>query len=273
MKLWKQVRKVKVDNLQFDFEDIDIEFDVKTTDTNDSDVASIKLYNLAETTKNKLKANQIVTIEAGYRELSGIIFAGIVESVTTIREDNDLVTLITASPNNRAYSNTIVNVQYKAGIKASEILSQVAKIIPFEIKVKGLGKDTTYPAGKAFSNRLNNVMEILAKDTKSKVNFTDKAIVFEIPGKVYSSLLELGSEQGLIKVEKKEEKADTKENKAEKEKKQKYVIESLLVPVVKVGQQLNIKSMLFTGKVVVKESNYVAKDLNQFTVIALCEVV
>lgn len=101
-KLWKQVRIVTVGGLIFDYEDLDVEFDVKCTDDNKSDTATIRIYNLSETTKNKIQANQAVTIDAGYRELHGVIFAGIVESVSTNRSDNDIVTTITASPNNRA---------------------------------------------------------------------------------------------------------------------------------------------------------------------------
>lgn len=273
-KLWKQIRVVKIGDLTFDYDNLDIEFDVKTTSGNESDIASIKIYNLSETTKNTLKTNQIVTITAGYRELNGVIFGGIVESITTYREDNDLVTLITASPNNRAYTNTIVNIQFKQGIKASEILKQLESIIPFKILVKGLGKDIIYSSGKAFSNRLNNVINILAKDTHSNARFTEKEIVFEIPGKIYSSCLTLSSKQGLIKIEKKEDKADIKkENKNETKGKQQYTIEALLVPLIKIGQQLDIDSSPYKGKVVVKECNYIAKDLNIFTVSALVEVI
>ena len=213
-KLWKQVRIITVGGLIFDYEDLDVEFDIKCTDDNKSDTATIRIYNLSETTKNKIQANQAVTIDSGYRELHGVIFAGIVESVSTNRSDNDIVTTITASPNNRAYTNTPVNMQFKAGIKASEILKQLEKIIPFKVDIKELGKDTVYENGKAFSNRLSNVISVLAKDTGTIARFTDSTIEFKKPGKAYSNVLKLGSEQGLVRVDKKEEKAE-----AEKEKK------------------------------------------------------
>ena len=85
-KLWKQVRVVTVGELVFDYEDIDVEFDVKCTDDNKSDIATIKIYNLSETTKNKIQANQIVNIDAGYRELHQSIFGGLVENIRTYRD-------------------------------------------------------------------------------------------------------------------------------------------------------------------------------------------
>lgn len=273
-KLWKQVRLITIGELIFDYDDIDVEFDVSCTDDNKSDIATIKIYNLSESTKNKIENNQIVNIDAGYRELHESIFGGLVESVRTYRDGNDLVTIIEASPNNRAYTNTAVNVQFARGIKASEILRQLEKVIPFKIDIKELGKDPVYQNGKVFSNRLSKVISILAKDTGTITRFTDSTIEFKLPNKSYGSTLKLTSEQGLIRVEKKEEKADIKkDNKNAKKDKPKYYIEAFLVPIIKIGQQLEVESMVWTGTGIVKECTYVAGDITSFTVNAVVEVI
>lgn len=273
-KLWKQIRIATIGDLIFDYENIDIEFEVRCTDDNKPDTATIKIYNLSETTKNKIEVNQVVNIDAGYRELHETIFGGLVESIRTYRDGNDLVTIIEASSNNRAYTNTIVNVQFASGISASEILKQLEKAIPFKIEIKELGKDTIYPNGKVFSNRLSNVIPILARDTGTIARFTDGIIEFKKAGKSYSSSLKMASEQGLIRVEKKEEKAEAKkDDKATKKEKQKYNIEAFLVPLVKIGQQLEVESMEWTGTGVVKECTYIAGDITSFTVNAVVEVI
>lgn len=273
-KLWKQIRIATIGELIFDYENIDIEFEVRCTDDNKSDTATIRIYNLSETTKNKIEVNQVVNIDAGYRELHQTIFGGLVESIRTYRDGNDLVTIIEASSNNRAYTNTIVNVQFASGISASEILKQLEKTIPFKIEIKELGKDTIYPNGKVFSNRLSNIIPILAKDTGTIARFTDGIIEFKKAGKSYSTSLKMTSEQGLIRVEKKEEKAEAKkDDKATKKEKQKYNIEAFLVPLVKIGQQLEVESMEWTGTGIVKECTYVAGDITSFTVNAVVEVI
>lgn len=273
-KLWKQIRIATIGDLIFDYENIDIEFEVRCTDDNKPDTATIKIYNLSETTKNKTEVNQVVNIDAGYRELHETIFGGLVESIRTYRDGNDLVTIIEASSNNRAYTNTIVNVQFASGISASEILKQLEKVIPFKIEIKELGKDTIYPNGKVFSNRLSNVISILARDTGTIARFTDGIIEFKKAGKSYSTSLKMTSEQGLIRVEKKEEKAEAKkDDKATKKEKQKYNIEAFLVPLVKIGQQLEVESMEWTGTGIVKECTYVAGDITSFTVNAVVEVI
>jgi len=281
-KLWKQVRLITIGETLFDYEQLDIDFDVKCTDDNNSDIATIKLYNLSETTRQKLKLNQDVSIDAGYRELHGVIFNGIVESISTSRDENDFITTIEATPNNRAYTNTIINRQFKAGIKASEVIKQIEKMCNFTMDIKELGKDTVYPNGKVFSGRLSNVIPILAKDTGTICRFTNTTIEFKLPNKAYSSVLHLGAEQGLIRIDKKMDKADIKEKDNKKPKKDnskatsskpKFDIECLLIPLIKIGQLLEIESTLFKGQVVVKECNFVASGLETFTVSASVEVV
>ena len=274
-KLWKQVRLITIGEIVFDYEQLDIDFEVKCTDDNKSDIATIKLYNLSEATKQKLKENQDVSIDAGYRELHGVIFNGIVESITTSRDENDFITTIEATPNNRAYTNTIINRQFKAGIKASEVIKQIEKMCNFTMDIKELGKDTVYPNGKVFSGTISR--------------FTNTSIEFKLPNKVYSSVIHLGGEQGLIRVDKKMDKADIKKdekkasknskskkksnNKTSEKGKQKFDIECLLIPLIKIGQLLEIESTTFKGKVVVKECDFSASGVETFSATATVEVV
>ena len=285
MKLWKQVRLITIGDIVFDYDELDVEFEVKCTDDNKSDLATIKLYNLSDTTLQKLKLNQDVSIDAGYRDIHGVIFNGIVESISTSRDENDFITTIEATPNNRAYANTIINRQFKAGIKASEVIKQIGTMCNFTMDIKELAKDTVYPNGKVFSGRLSNVIPILARDTGTICRFTNTTIEFKLPNKAYSSVLHLGAEQGLIRIDKKMDKADIKEKKGpqvenknksnvdKKISKSKFDIECLLVPLIKIGQLLEIESTLFKGQVVVKECNFVASGLESFTVSASVEVV
>lgn len=285
MKLWKQVRLITIGEIVFDYDELDVEFEVKCTDDNKSDLATIKLYNLSNTTLQKLKLNQDVSIDAGYRDLHGVIFNGILESISTSRDENDFITTIEATPNNRAYANTIINRQFKAGIKASEVIKQIGTMCNFTMDIKELAKDTVYPNGKVFSNRLSNVVSILARDTGTISRFTNTTIEFKLPNKAYSNVLHLGAEQGLIRIDKKMDKADIKEKKGpqvesknksnvdKKISKSKFDIECLLVPLIKIGQLLEIESTLFKGQVIVKECSFVASGLENFTVSASVEVV
>lgn len=98
MKLFKQVRKLTVDKILIDFDKLDFEFNVNCTSDNKSDVATFTIYNLSETTKKALKKGQNVSLTAGYEELQGIIFNGVVENIIHRRLENDIATIIYASP-------------------------------------------------------------------------------------------------------------------------------------------------------------------------------
>ncbi|MDY4011394.1 MAG: hypothetical protein SOY60_06980 [Fusobacterium gastrosuis] len=271
MKLFKQVRKLMIDKILIDFDKLDFEFNVQCSDDNKSDIATFTIYNLSETTKKALKKGQVVSLTAGYEELQGVIFNGVVEEVLHKRLDNDIATIIYATPNNYLYTNTIVNKQFKAGITARDILSLLSKEIPFKIDVKGLGKNTNYPNGKAFSNRLSNVIDVIAKDTNSRARLTNNTIEFTEKDKVYSSIIKLNATNGLVRCEKQDSKKDEKNEK--KQEKEKYNLECLLIPIIQINQLLEIESYEYTGKLKVKELTYNATDINTFSVVATCEVV
>lgn len=274
MKLFKQVRKLTVDKILIDFDKLDFEFNVNCTSDNKSDVATFTIYNLSETTKKALKKGQNVSLTAGYEELQGIIFNGVVENIIHRRLENDIATIIYASPNNRLYTNTVINKQFKAGIKARDVLNLISKEIAFKIEIKGLGKDTVYPNGKAFSNRLSKVMEIIARDTNSRVRLFNNTIEFTEKNKTYSTVIKLNSENGLVRCEKQEDKIqEDKKEKVKDKEKVKYNLECLLIPIIQINQILEVESYEFKGKLIVREISYNATDINTFSAVATCEVV
>lgn len=271
MRLFNQVRELTIDKILIDFRKLDFDFNVQCTSDNKSDIATFTIYNLSEVTKKAIKKGQFVSLNAGYEELQGIIFNGVVEEVKHRRIDSDIATIVYATPNNFLYTNTVVNKQFKAGIKASDVLSLISKETLFKIDIKGLGKDITYPNGKAFSNRLSNVIDILARDTNSRARVFNTTIEFTEKDKVYSSALKLNAMNGLVRCEKQDTRG--KEEKKKKEEKEKYNLECLLIPIIQINQLLEIESLEYTGKLVVKEVTYSATDINTFSAVAVCEVV
>lgn len=272
MELFKQIRKVKIKDIVIDYEDLDIEFSIKQADDTDdkgSDIAIITIYNLSELTKSKINKDELVTVTAGYKENNSVIFNGVVDEVVHMRTDNDIATIITCTPNNFLYTNTIVNEQFQKNISAREILQLISKKIPFNIDIKDLKKNVVYPNGKAFSNRLSNVIDIIARDTNCIAKLSNNTIEFKRKDRQYTTVIDLRAENGLITVQKQKEK---KENGEETET-EKYIVETLLIPQVKLGQLLNIQSTFYNGKLVVKSLEYKAKSVNDFSIIAVCEVV
>ena len=268
MQLFGQIRKVIISDMIFDYSQFDIDFDIKEEEKNKATIATVIIYNLSEETKLKIRKGLDITVMAGYEEMNGVIFNGVIDLDTTTRDGADFATKIIATQNNRQYTNTIINRQFKAGIKASEIMKQLESISNYTVIIRELAKDTNYPSGKAFSNRLSNVVNILARDTGTIAVFTNDTIEFKLPNKAYTDILTLGAKQGLISVARKEQANDKKDSKVEM-----YEIESFLVPIIKIGQLLQIESTTYTGKAKVKKCNYIASGEDTHIVHALVEVV
>lgn len=261
--LWQQVREVKIGEMLFKFDDLDIDFEITKTNDTKTNQAVIFLYNLAETTKEKIKKGLLCTVRDGYKNYNKVSFNGIVDKVNTYRDGEDFVTRIIATPSNVAFTNTAINVQFKVNIRPSEILKTLNSITPYTIEIMDLPKDTPYPGGKIFSNRLSKVIEILGRDTGAKVNVDENRIYFKQPSKAYSKAIRIGTEEGLINIEKLEDKTN----------KERYLIETLMIPDIVEDAILEIDSKYYPGTYRVVELTRSAQGLEEFSVYAVAEVV
>lgn len=261
--LWHQVREVKIDNMIFTYEDLDIDFKINKTNDLKTNQAVIFLYNLSETTKEKIKKGLPCSVKDGYRNYNKVSFNGIIDSVNTFREQDDFITRIIATPSNISFTNTAINVQFQANVRPSEILKTLNNITPYSIEILDLPKDNPYTGGKIFTDRLSKVIEILARDTGAKVNVDNERIYFKAPSKAYSKSIRIGAEEGLINIEKLEGKGN--ENK--------YLIQTLMIPDIVEDAILEVNSKYYAGTYRVKELTRSANGLEEFSVYAILEVI
>ncbi|MCQ9626911.1 hypothetical protein HS141_08075 [Cetobacterium somerae] len=261
--MFRQVRKITVDELVFDFEDLDIEFEIDLKDSLDSDIARVYIYNLSSETKEKIKKNQGITIEAGYVGNSGVVYSGTVDKISHDPEECDIKTTLVCTPSNNLFTNTLINVQFNTGIKASEILKKLETMIPYKINVLEVPKDVVYKSGKAFSHRLSSVIKVICDDINATGTFEKNNITIKAPGKTYTSTIKVGSENGLVSIQK-----------SNSEKKEGiFIMETLIFPELSLNQVVEVESIYFPGKYIIRELNYSAKDINTFTAISTLEVV
>lgn len=261
--MYGQVRKITIGDKVFDYAELDIEFEVKLKDDLNSDIATISIYNLSKTTLESLKKGDGVVVEAGYIDNSGIIYNGSVDDIRTELDGVDYKTTIIATPSNNLFTTILVNVQFNSGIRASEILKKLESNIPYKIKILDIPHDIIYKKGKALSTRLSNAIKILCKDIGAIGRFEKNTIIIKAPNKTYTNHIRLGSENGLISIKKTEN----------KDKKQVYILESILNPQLILNQVVEVDSIEHKGKYQVKEIVYKAGDVNSFTASCVMEVV
>lgn len=122
--------------------DLDVEFTVKFDDDMEANEAEIIVYNLSKSTINRFKNKAKISIEAGYKGDTGVIFVGYVTKVKTTMEGADKVTTIRCFDD--VSKKTISEVTYAAGTKASYILKELLKKTGTPIAVFKMRRDWTY---------------------------------------------------------------------------------------------------------------------------------
>ena len=134
--------------------DLDVEFDVPFDDDTAVNEAEIRVYNLTKNTIGKLKANEEISITAGYGTDTGVIFTGAIATVKTRWSGQDKVTTIKAVDDVKLEERDIDSISFKAGVKASYILKTLVGKLKLPIAVFKVKKDHTYTEAVTVSGGL-----------------------------------------------------------------------------------------------------------------------
>lgn len=138
---------IESEDVCIDGSELDVEFNVPFDDNAESDEAEITVYNLSKTTLSRLSRNATITITAGYKGDTGVIFTGRIVKVATKWEGNDKVTTIRALDSYNLYERDVESIAFAAGTKASYILRQLVSRLKLPIAVFSVKRDHTYKDG------------------------------------------------------------------------------------------------------------------------------
>lgn len=122
--------------------ELDIEFVIPFDDDMEANEAEITIYNLSNTTISRLKKNASISIEAGFKGDTGVIFKGYVSKRTTSYEGVDRKTTLKCL--DRVKKKNLKEITYKKGTKASKILKDLLKKTNTPIAVFKIRRDHTY---------------------------------------------------------------------------------------------------------------------------------
>ena len=122
--------------------ELDFEFTVKFDDDMEANDAEIIIYNLSQNTIKQLKKDSKISIEAGYKGDTGVVFSGYIKKVKTKREEADKVTTIQCIDD--IATHTISEITFAAGTKASYILKTLLNKTGTPIAVFSMRRDHTY---------------------------------------------------------------------------------------------------------------------------------
>lgn len=92
---WIRYVSLQVGALLITSDQLDIEFEIKGSNTSDSNTAEISVFNLSKKTRAAIKPDQVVLLRAGYIGDIGIVFSGYVKTTSELRDQGDLKTKLT----------------------------------------------------------------------------------------------------------------------------------------------------------------------------------
>ena len=139
-----RVAQISMQNVQINSSEIDFEFTCEGDDDIEANEAEIIIYNLSNDTVNQFKKDKKISITAGYKDDTGVIFSGVIVKVKDRFDGVDRVTTINALDDVSRQEKNIASVTYAAGTKASYILKDLLYKIGLPIAVFSPVRDWTY---------------------------------------------------------------------------------------------------------------------------------
>jgi hypothetical protein len=158
-----------------------IEFDITRNILTSANVCSIRIYNLSQNNRNKIRFNimdiglfRSVQLQAGYGPNLPIIFSGNITQAWSVRESVNFITAIECFDGGFAFANGQTNTVFPSGTSQQDVIATLAGSLPHA----SLGVIGNYPGslsrGASYSG---NTADILRDITGGGV-FIDNGKVF-----------------------------------------------------------------------------------------------
>ena len=222
MAFWIRAATLVIGHNKYSLENMDFSFEIPFEDTDEPPVATIKVTNLAASTRAGIKRNDPVILNAGYEGDVGCLLVGKVVGLTHKQSNVDWVSTFTVQPCADEILGSRINKTYAKNTKASVIIRDLLNIFGVEVAKCELSKDKVYPRGRVCRGKMKQVLtEIIVNECKSRfiIRATGQIYITAANGAINNGVV-LTSATGLLRSD--EEKVtiplETKENSQKKGK-------------------------------------------------------
>lgn len=190
---------VQIGGAVYDMDDFYFEFEVPFEDTTTVQTATVKIYNLAESTRAAIERNQPMIINAGYEGDVGAIFVGKISACSHQHSGTNWITTVSAMSAMEEWLGSKVSKSYAQGSTAQEVVSDLLNLLGVEIGEFSLKENKVYDRGKVCSGKVKDCLKsIVVDDCKSRLLIRNDTIVINDPDKGISNGILLTPESGLI---------------------------------------------------------------------------
>ena len=192
MAFWIRAATLTIGNNKYDLDGLDFAFEIPFEDSDEPPVATVKVTNLSANTRNNIKKNDPVVLNAGYEGDVGCILVGRVVGLKHKQNNVDWTSTLTVQPCADEILGRLINKTYTENIKASVMIRDLLNIFGVEVAKCELSIDTVYPRGRVCRGNLKQVLtEIVVNECKSR-------FIVRATGQIYITKAEDGINNGLI---------------------------------------------------------------------------
>ena len=146
------IAQIKCGDVTISSDVLDVDFVVPFDDDMEPNEAEITVYNLSDNTIKQLKKGAALSIEAGYKGDTGVLFVGFISKVQTTFDGTSKETTIYALDDIK--DHTIESISFAKGTKASYILETLIKKTGIPVAVFKVRRDYTYTDGETVDGDL-----------------------------------------------------------------------------------------------------------------------
>ena len=191
MSFWLRDATLVLGSNKYTLDGLNFSFEVPFEDSDEPPVATVKVVNLSENTRNGIKKNDPVILNAGYQGDVGCILVGKVAGVKHKQANVDWTTTITVQPCADEILNKLINKTYAENTTALVIVKDLLNIFGVEVGKCELSINKTYPRGRVCRGNLKQVLtEIVVSECKSR-------FIIRTTGQVYITKADDGINNGL----------------------------------------------------------------------------
>lgn len=191
MAFWIRAATLVIGSKKYDLDGLDFSFEIPFEDSDEPPVATVKVTNLSANTRNSIKRNDPVILNAGYEGDVGCILVGKVVGLKHKQNNVDWTTTLTVQPCAEEILGRLVNKTYAENTKALAMVKDLLNIFGVEVAQCELTNDITYPRGRVCRGNLRQVLkEIIVRECKSR-------FIIRTTGQTYITKAEDGINNGL----------------------------------------------------------------------------
>jgi len=156
---------------------LDLSFNVFSTKDSQPNEGECVIYNLTETTRNKITEGSKVELFAGYDGIYSLIAIGDIDQVQNRKPSTDWVTTIKWGDGKNPYQETNFTKSYKEGSSVKDVLNDIAS--SFGLAVKGAIDDLTnnLDGGLSVDGRAKDVLNKITNDYGLEWSIQDDEVV------------------------------------------------------------------------------------------------